>query len=252
MSTKLLLFYSPQGGTGKSTIAVNVSILASYMGIKTLLIDFANFGSVASILRLQTFSKDNLSDLIDIVHANKSLPDHLFEQNLLPILNNNLFIIQNCDTTKMIRLNTDIIGIILQKSVNLGFDLVVIDSSSDLNKKNLFLIENSHHIVIPTIQDISCSKKIVDFRELINKGYMKNVRLGTVLNMCNKSTGFINSKYELETGIKNLFQLPYYSKNFQASINNGYLINSGYNKPAYTDFTDLTKILLTETGINLA
>lgn len=245
--TKKLLFYSPQGGTGKSIIATNISIIASFLGIKTLLLDVSIFGSISTLLRLYTKSQNNISNIVDAIRNNNEIDTKFY----LKILNDNLFVIQNCNATKMIKITVKEIYKILNFSTNLNFDLIIIDTSSELNKKNFFLFENADHIIIPSIQDISCTWKILQFKELINKNFMKDVQLSTILNRCSKTSGFNNSKYELDTGIRNIFQLPDYQKNFQSYINQGYMLNSNYNKGAYSDFLKLTQIILNMSDINI-
>jgi MinD-like ATPase involved in chromosome partitioning or flagellar assembly len=248
-STKKLLIYSPQGGTGKSIIATNLAILSSFYDVKVLLIDLSVFGSVSSLLRLYTKSQNNISTLVNIIRENGDINFNDFTNNIMKILNNNLFVLQNCNATKMVKLTISEINKILNAATSSYFDLIIMDTSSELNKKNFFLFENTDSMLIPTIQDIACTWKVLQFKELIDQNFMKNIELYTALNKCNKSSNFNNSKYELDIGIKNIFQFPYYSKNFQSYINQGYMINSQFNKSFFADFSKFTQLLLNELGL---
>ena len=68
--------------------------------------------------------------------------------------------------------------------------------------------------------------------------------------MYNKNSDFDNTKYENETGFKNLYKLPFYKKNFQSQINQGYLVDSGKNKKALKDFQDLIEIIIHKCNIS--
>jgi hypothetical protein len=115
-----------------------------------------------------------------------------------------------------------------------------------LNKRNFYLFEKSDFIFIPVIQDISCNWKVVQFKEIVNKNFMDLNKISTILNMCTKNSGYANNKYEIETGFQCTYELPYYTKNFQSYMNQGYLVNSGYNKTAQEDFTQLTTKILSK------
>ncbi len=66
-SPKIFLMYSPQGGSGKTTLALYTSIKSALLGKKTLLVDMSAFGSIYSHLKLNIDQTEGLSDVLSIM-----------------------------------------------------------------------------------------------------------------------------------------------------------------------------------------
>ncbi|WP_084024373.1 tyrosine-protein kinase family protein [Vulcanibacillus modesticaldus] len=67
---KTILVTSPQGGSGKSTIAVNMAIHYAKKNLKVLLIDLAIYGSIPSMLKIPIRGK-GMSSLITALEQNE-------------------------------------------------------------------------------------------------------------------------------------------------------------------------------------
>jgi cellulose biosynthesis protein BcsQ len=247
---KTILSYSPQGGTGKSTFAVNTALIYASMGFKTLLLDMSLYGSVISALKISQKSGLGLSGILNLIelkrNENMSIKTYV-EMSGVSIVKNvantGLDVIISANPIKMEGMNENSTNMIMQIVKGLHYDIVVVDTSPELSIKNLVLIDKSDYVMLSALQDVSCGWKMLMFKEIAERFKLDKKKFGIVINRCNKFSGFNNKEFEYEIGYKVLFEFSEYSKDFQNYVNRGDLIISKYNSRLLKDFIDLSKVV---------
>jgi|GEM_PF-1480313 len=247
---KLILFYSPQGGSGKTTLAVNTSIFSAMSDSKTLLIDMSIYGNVISSLKIQQKGMYGLTSVITLLDLEKGLMDsskfnEVVKNSICKNVHvNNLDVLISASPIKMEAINDNYIKKIIDAVINLNYKTIIIDTSSELNEKNFTLLEMADYVVMPVVQDISCGWKMVLFKEISERYIMNSEKIGLIINQCSRYSGFNNIEFKDEVGYKIIGEIPSFLKQYQNYINEGVLINSMKNKKAYKCFSNIAQLIL--------
>lgn len=254
--SKLIIFYSPQGGAGKSTLSINTSIFSAMLGSKTLLVDMSIYGNVMSSLKIQQKGRYGLTSVITLLDLNEgsTTPSDFNEVVRNSIHKNipvdNLDVLISASPIKMEALNENYIRQIIEVISNLNYDTIVIDTSSELNEKNFTLLEMADYVVMPVVQDISCGWKMVLFKEISERYIMNSEKIGLIINQCTKYSGFNNVEFENEIGYSIIGEIPLFLKQYQNYVNEGITINVMRNKKAYKSFSNIAKKILEHVNDN--
>lgn len=248
--SKLIAFYSPQGGGGKSTFAINTSICSAMLGFKTLLVDMSIYGNVISSLKIQQKGKYGLTTVITLLdlEGNSNVPPNFNEVVKSSIHNNikidNLDVLISANPIKMEAMNEDYTKKILEAIQSLNYDIIIIDTSSELNEKNFTVLQLADYVVMPVVQDISCGWKMVMFKEIAEKYITNRDNIGLIVNKCTKYSGFNNAEFENEIGYNIIGEIPLFLKQYQNYINEGITINLMKNRKAAKYFSNIAQHIL--------
>lgn len=246
----LILFYSPQGGSGKTTLSLNTAIFSALSGSKTLLIDMSTYGNVISSLKIQQKGTIGLTAIITLLDLDKGLDNYPdFNETVKNFIYkdksiNNLDVLISANPIKMEAINQKYIRKIINAIKNLNYNTIIIDTSSELNEKNFTLLEMADRVIIPVVQDISCGWKMVSFKEIAEKYISNSNKINLVVNKCNRYSGFNNIEFENEIGYKIIGEIPLFLKQYQSYINEGILINSLKNRKASKCFNYIAQEIL--------
>ena len=205
--SRTILSYSPQGGTGKSTFAVNMALIYASHGLKTLLLDMSLYGSVISALKIRQKSGLGLAGIINLIELKRN--SNISIENYVEMAGSS--ILRNCSNTgldviisanpiKMEGLNENSTNMLMKIVQGFGYDVVVIDTSPELSIKNLVLIDKSDYVLLSAIQDVSCGWKVLLFKEVAERFNIDKNKIGIIINRCNKFSGFNNKEFESEIG----------------------------------------------------
>jgi MinD-like ATPase involved in chromosome partitioning or flagellar assembly len=251
--SKLILSYSPQGGTGKSTVAINTALIFAAKGFKTLLVDMSLYGSVISTLKIRQKSGQGLAGLINLAEiksndntSDSSILETARESITKGVGGNGLDVLVSANPIKMEGLNEHSTNEIIKFIKNFGYDIVIMDTSPELSIKNLILIDKVDHILLTAIQDISCGWKMLLFKEIAQRFKIPSEKFSIIVNCVSKFSGFNDREFEEEIGYKVLFELPEYQKEMQSYVNKGELITSKYNKSVYASFEQMASNIFNE------
>jgi MinD-like ATPase involved in chromosome partitioning or flagellar assembly len=253
--SRILLSYSPQGGTGKSTFAVNIGLVYASMGLKTLVLDMSVYGSVVSALKIRQKPGIGIAGIINTIDLNRNekISVQEYVEKAAPSIVNNvsntgLDVIISANPIKMEALNENSTNVIMKIVKNFGYDIVLVDTSPELSIKNLVLIDKANYVLVSAIQDVSCGWKMMMFKEIADRFKIDRQKFGLVINRCSKYSGFNNREFESEIGYKILYEFPEYTKDFQNYVNKGHLITSKYNTRLVRDFVSISKTLFEASG----
>jgi pilus assembly protein CpaE len=158
---KILTFFSPKGGIGTTTLAVNVAVAMAESGHRTLLMDGSlQFGDVAVMLNLK--STTSIVDLAERI-------DHIDQDLISSVLlehESGLRVLLAPPRPEMAELvNTEDLKNLLEMMRSM-FDYIVIDTSSSIDDINLVMLDAADRIVLVARQSLPSLKNVSRFFDL--------------------------------------------------------------------------------------
>jgi len=159
----IIAVYSPQGGSGKTTIATSLASGLMKEGIKTLLIDAdLQFGDVGTFLDVR--SQSNIMDLSD---ASDDLDPDLFD-NVISTHNSGIKVLlapqQTAEALELRASNPMVINSILDQ-MRSYYDFVILDMPSGLDDTTAAVLDIATKIVLvvtPTLPSIKNARLVLD------------------------------------------------------------------------------------------
>lgn len=229
-----LCIYSPKGGVGKTILAMNLAGISSKMDKKTLLLDLDLFGGCISLLTNEDIVNKNVFKLNNDVSLNlfKDMNNYI-----IPYKENIDILCAPKDPRDAIKVSPQFVASLIDK-LEYSYDLIIIDTSSYLDKVNLNVLTESDNILLVMTNDllsIKNTKNIVtifkdtnveNYKVLLNEGIdnidtyftYKDIKriIGTNIDYSIDKTFFIK---ELTSYIYNR-QIPVLNKNVAQNYKN--------------------------------
>lgn len=179
---KIVVVYSPKGGTGTTTIAVNLALSLQSDATKTVIVDGdLQFGDVAVFLNEQV--KNNILDLTPRVDE---LDDEVIE---------NVTILHNASGVRVIaspprpeladQVSADQFTKLLQFLRHI-YAYVIVDTCSYLSEVVQAALENSDLILLITTQEIPAIKNASAFLQLADASGIKRDHIVFIMNRYDK------------------------------------------------------------------
>ena len=156
MDGRLVLVYSPQGGCGKTTLAIGAARALQTMGNRVLYVDAEYLQSFGSLLGSTAWADRALVAELAVGRFTKET----LERNIIKgeidylapmqysLLGNSL---EDLNYVALIRIMLE----------SLDYDFIIVDTSNDFNKCKMELIELSSQMVIPFTQD-GCGAAVME------------------------------------------------------------------------------------------
>lgn len=214
--SKIISFFSPKGGVGKSMLAVNAAIaLNQITKEKVAVIDFdLQFGDVALFLNI--CSEINMHHLIyDLENGAKAsiekyLTAHSSGVKVLPAPYNE-------DDIEAISAEQ------VKKILSLFFDYqyIIVDMSSAMNSMNLALLEASHKIFLVTTLELTAIKNTMMMLNSKKASLYSNKKIDVILNRHEGNHGISLEELENIIDKRNLFIVPENKSCVLQSVNSG-------------------------------
>lgn len=157
----IISVYSPKGGSGCSTIAVNLAVALAEDGYGTLLIDGSlQFGDVAIMLDLKPSTS-----IVDLVDRMVELDADLISSVLVKH-DSGLRVLMAPPRPEMADLVTEEKVKALLDMLREQFEYIIIDSSSSLNDIALAMLDVSDRVFLVTQQSLPTLKNVSRFFDL--------------------------------------------------------------------------------------
>lgn len=171
--TKLLMVHSASGGTGKTTIALGLSNILAFEGVRVLYICTSSYQSFNNLLQDKVRIKSsNIAACENLDDLNGYLGHAAFDY-IPEIRRNGLSDKSGISSRRYIN--------IIEMVLNSGrYDLVIVDTESTINNLNRYLIEKSDQVIMVTKQSGIEYGGTVRFAEMI-----RNVAAGKVIYVIN-------------------------------------------------------------------
>jgi len=201
---KLVTVFSPKGGVGKTTLAVNLAIALTAKGAKKVcLVDLdLSFGDVA--ITLQLFPARTIADA---VHLESGLDFAVLETLITPYRDGLAALVAPVQPDAKDSIPAALIGRILQL-LKANYDYVVVDTSPAFDEQVLQAFDETDEMLLVTTLDVPTLKNVkiaVETLDLLNFPVSKR-RL--VLNRADDKVGLSADKVESTLGMKIAHSIP--------------------------------------------
>ena len=221
--------YSPKGGVGTTTVAVNVAVAAARTRPdKVVLVDLdLQFGGVATHLDLEP-----KQTLVDVVRDETALREPELLRTYAMRHDSGLHVIAAPMTPEASELITPdhvvhIIGTLLD-----GYESVVIDAGSMLDERVLSVFELADTIILPVYPEISALKSVHGLLDYLNEAGTIGPKATFVLNNVFAREILKPRDIEAALGTKISTDLPYDAFLYLKAVNEGVPIVLGAPRSA--------------------
>jgi pilus assembly protein CpaE len=164
----IIVVYSPQGGTGVTTIATNLASGLMKKNIKVLLVDAdVQFGDIGVFLKLQS-----QSTILDLVEKVEDLDTDFFD-SVVSTHESGLKVLlgpQRPEFAQDVEANPRSIAAIIEKVAD-AYDFIVVDTSRRLDELLLSITDIATKVVLvstPTLSSIKNSRFVLDLFDKMN------------------------------------------------------------------------------------
>ena len=153
--------FSPKGGAGCSTIAINLGVALAKRNQRTLLVDGSfQFGDVAVMLNMK-----QMTSVVDLIEHASELDNELIE-SVVQLHRSGLSVLLSPPRPEMADIVTDVRIKDLLDAFRQIYDFVIVDTSSYLSDKVLTMLDISDRIVLVTQQSLPDLKNVSRFFDL--------------------------------------------------------------------------------------
>jgi pilus assembly protein CpaE len=239
---KILTFFSPKGGIGTTTIAVNVAVAMANSGNRTLLIDGSlQFGDVAVMLNLKsTTSIVDLSERVDDMDQDLISSVLLEHESGLRVL----LAPPRPEMAEIVR--ADDIKALLDIMRTL-FDYIVIDTSSSLDDVSLVMLDAADRIVLIARQSLTSLKNVSRFFDLSEYLEYEQGKVIMVVNHASKKVSISVKDIEDTLRWPASATIPEDASAYTAADQGRPLVSEYWRRrPIYRALNQLNKQLLSE------
>ncbi len=240
---RVVVVYSPKGGVGTTTIAVNVAVAAAQRRPdKVILVDLdLQFGGVATHLNL-----DPKQTIIDAVRDEAALREPELLRTYAMRHDSGLHVLAAPTTPEAAEQITPdhihhIIGTLLD-----GYESVVIDAGSTLDERVLSVFEIAETIIMPVYPEIAALKAVHGLLDYLNEAGTFGAKATFVLNNMFAREILKPRDIEAALGTRISMDLPYDGFLYLKAINEGVPIVLGAARSAPAE--RLTRLSATAFG----
>lgn len=239
-SSKFIMFHSPKGGTGNTSILLNCAIHLGKKGVKVLVLDYSLYANTRTKLSLK-------QDTLNLTNSIKSLKENLNHETFTNLVLNNLYNYSYSNSsidvlivdspTNLTSIKIEYVEYLHNILQHLDYDCILIDSSSNLSILNIALYHLSNEIFLVSSADISSTWSVIQHSEIMhNLGCSNKCKL--ILNMLDKSYSNISEEIENNLSYQLIQAFP---KNYNIPVleNNSNLVALNPNDPFNTYYKQL-------------
>ncbi|WP_033842810.1 AAA family ATPase [Geobacillus icigianus] len=223
-----IVFYSPKGGVGKTTLAVNSALQLALKDKKVLLAYLSIFGSISSVFNLPR--NKNLAEAIGILEQQtysletleKAILDSIIEVEVQH--DKKLYVLAAASYIKMGNLTLEMTDQILGALENLDFEAIICDTSTELTHKNISLLSWATDVVLITMPDVVVNWQLLSAKELLQKLKHPYQSHYLVVNKYNPSYSINTKEIEMVLSMKADEVIPDFDLQIQNFVNRGALL----------------------------
>lgn len=225
---KIALFYSPKGGSGTTTIAINTAAQLALKDKKVLLVDFAIYGHVSVAFNLPQDTK-GLGNIISYLEQGRRDQTRLKEVTRTAIEKVNmrgkeLDVLAAASPLKMSSLSLDQTDMIMEILQELDYDTIIIDTSTDVSERNISLMSTATDVLFITTTDVAASWSMISSVDLLRRLNRPTQNRYLIINAYHDAIGFPIAEMESMLSMKVSAVVPYKYTQVQGYANRGIIM----------------------------
>lgn len=200
--SKLIAVTSPAGGTGKTTIALNVADVLAQKGRRVLVVDMSIYSDVAAKLQIQY--KNGLNNLVstilqDFENVSQENKINSFKSNIVTYKKKNCSfdLLFGLTPVKAEKISNEVVEEIIKVINAFNYEIVIFDTCSSVMEMNLALMECVDTVLVVSLPDIGNGWKIILQKELY-ECIQVTQKCRLVVNRFSKKSGFSCKQLEKE------------------------------------------------------
>ncbi|MCP4356754.1 MAG: MinD/ParA family protein [Chloroflexi bacterium] len=179
----IITVFSPKGGSGCTTIAINMAVTLARRGHKTILVDGSlQFGDVAVMLDLK-----GLTSIADISERGEVDGDLI--SSVVQVHRSNLNVLLAPPRPEMADIVTDENIKNLLETLRQSYDFVIVDTPSFLSEKTLSMLDIADRIILVTQQSLPSLKNVSRFFDLTESLEYDTKKVWLVVNRVSEKKG---------------------------------------------------------------
>lgn len=240
--------FSPKGGSGCTTLAINVAVLLAQKEYRTLLIDGSlQFGDVSVMINMKP-----VTSIVDLSNRGNEIDADLVS-SVVQIHKSGLHVLMAPPRPEMADVVTDVTLKSMLANLRPLYDFIVIDTTSSLNDIALTLLDESDRILLVTQQTLPSLKNVSRFFDLAQSLEYQTKKVWLVVNRATKKQG-ISIKDISDTLKRPIFMaIPEDILTVDTAIDQGVpvVLGSGKKQPIAEAFNKLAIKISTELSAEL-
>ena len=181
---RVVAVFSPKGGAGCSTIAINLGVALAKRNQRTLLVDGSlQFGDVAVMLNLK-----QMTSVADLIEHSSEMDSELVE-SVVQLHRSGLSVLLSPPRPEMADVVTEERVKDLLNAFRKMYDFVIVDTSSYLSDKVLTTLDVADRIVLVSQQSLPDLKNISRFYDLADSLEYESDKIWLVVNRASNKQG---------------------------------------------------------------
>ncbi len=203
MTRKSVAFYSPGGGSGKTSLAINIAEVAAQEQKKVLLADFSLAGGLEMFYKIAGNTSKGLGPLITRLEQGYLHLDNEAIHGAIYAHENhkNLHILTSPGLLAADRLDYKTSQNLVTALLKLSYDLVIFDCSSELSERTVAVLEQADRVMVPVLQDHMQVWKLLQMREVLESLRIEWTKCSIILNRQSKMVPMDRGEVEVLTGL---------------------------------------------------
>ncbi len=194
---RMVTIFAPQGGVGKTTLAVNLAVELAGQNKKVVLVDLdLQFGDVGVFLNL-----NNEASILELFQGEGEMENKLHSNLVSHSSGVKVLLAPPAPQDAELVTGKDVMSVLdlLRKN----FDYVVVDTGMGYGDLNLQVLESSEDIIVPFSRDLAGAKNVRMFLEIMSSlGYIYKVELILVKSDLGKDLNIKDLEESLGLGLK--------------------------------------------------
>lgn len=223
----VLVVHSAKGGSGKSTIALNLALQYASKGLQTVVLDLAMYGSIGAMLKMPHRGR-GLAAIITLLeedeHAIRSwkFGEHLRRAIVShPLQGGKLDVLVAATPVKMDKLSLDSVETIIEVLKAHGYQMIIVDTSSEISARCIGALNKATKILLAVTPDMTCAWNTVQLQDIFKSIMVEREKVVLVGNRVGEGLGLKLEELGELIGIDFAAEIPEDYRLVQALANQG-------------------------------
>ena len=206
-SSEIVVVHGPGGGMGRTTIALHLAYMYAAKGLKTLLVDLSQYGTITTWLRLPRGLSSGVTGLLAAQEQNSGVLPRLRGVVPAPGTSDLLWLLLSSGPAKMDQITANAMTGLLQ-GLGDAAQVVIVDTGSELTERTLGALMAATKIALTISPQVVAGWQALELLEILRSAYIARERTGLVLSRVQPGSRYPLEEYRQELGIPLLGVIP--------------------------------------------